>query len=95
MGIGCALFHESITKPELERLNSKLEWLQQRDQQQDARIEELRADLERMSLLAKTLADLCIERGVLTREQLHDKLLVLGLADGARDPRRGHNPNPE
>jgi multidrug resistance efflux pump len=79
------MFHEWFTKPELASLNSKLEWQQQRDQQQDARIEELRADLERMSLLAKTLAELCVERGVLTREQLHDRML-------AHDPRRAANP---
>jgi hypothetical protein len=85
MSIGSALFYEWFTRPELERLNSNLEWQQQRDQQQDARIEELRADLERMSLLAKTLAELCIERGVLTREQLHDRML-------AHDPRRAASP---
>ncbi|MBL8801074.1 MAG: hypothetical protein JNN27_03705 [Planctomycetes bacterium] len=75
-----------FTKPELEKLTSKLEWQQQRDEQQDARIDDLRADLERMSLLAKTLAELCIERGVLTREQLHDRML-------AHDPRRAANPH--
>lgn len=86
MGIGSLWFHEMFTKPELEKLTSKLEWQQQRDEQQDARIDDLRADLERMSLLAKTLAELCIERGVLTREQLHDRML-------AHDPRRAANPH--
>lgn len=86
MGLARWVFNDWFTAHELDNLDAKLQGQQQRDQQQDALIRELRADLERMSLLAKSLADLCIERGVLTREQLHDRML-------AHDPRRAAHPH--
>ena len=99
MGLARWVFNDLFTAHELDQLDRRAS---ERDARTDEDIDalhdtvaDLRADLERTSLLVKALADLCVERGVLTREQLHDKLLVLGLADGARDPGRGHNPNPE
>ena len=93
MGLTRWMFSDWFTAHELDELD-------RRNAERDARTEdeldelndalvELRADLERVSLLAKSLADLCIERGVLTREQLHDKLLALDSADGARSSTRG------
>ncbi len=84
MGLARWMFNDWFTAHELDQLDSKLESQTHRDERQDQRIEALRADLERTSLLAKALADLCIERGVLTREQLHDKLLALERDAGAR-----------
>lgn len=77
MGLARWMFNDWFTAHELDQLDTKLESQARRDERQDERIAALRADLERTSLLAKALADLCIERGVLTREQLHDKLLAL------------------
>jgi hypothetical protein len=50
-------------------------------------IVQLRADVARIALLTRSLADLCIERGVLTPGQLKEKMLALDLTDGREDGR--------
>jgi len=85
MGLARWMLNDWFTAHELDQLDSKLESQARRDQRQDQRIDESRADLERTSLLVKALADLCIERGVLTREQLHDKLLAFEVTRDAHN----------
>ncbi len=81
MGLARWMFNDWFTAHELDQLDRRTaEHDARTDEELDAlhdSLVQLRADLERTSLLAKALADLCIERGVLTREQLHDKLLAL------------------
>jgi len=52
-----------------------------------ARIEALENDLGRVALLARALADLCLSKGLITREELVRQLLEADLADGKRDQR--------
>ena len=53
------------------------------------RIEELEQDLGEATLLLRTLADLCVEEGVLTAEQLQAKAKELDALDGVIDGRMG------
>jgi hypothetical protein len=87
MGVARWLFNDWFTAHELDQLDSKLASQSRRDERQDQRIEALRADLERVSLLAKSLADLCLEHGVLTRDQLRERMFELDLSDGRQDGR--------
>ncbi len=88
MGLARWIFNDWFTAHELDQLDRRNAEREERTEDElDAlhdSLVRLRADLERVSLLAKSLADLCIERGLLTREQLHDKLLALDRADGDR-----------
>lgn len=91
MGLARWLFNDFFTAHELDQLDRRAAEREDRTEDEldalhDA-LARVRADLDRVSLLAKSLADLCVERGVLTREQLHDKVLALDLADGVRDGR--------
>jgi len=56
---------------------------------QKRRIEELRVELERVTLLARALAELCLEKGVLTREELQAKLSALAAAAETAPPAPG------
>ena len=46
---------------------------------------ELEDDLGRVALLARSLAEVCIKKGVLTREELGQMLVEIDMADGIRD----------
>jgi hypothetical protein len=45
----------------------------------------LEADLGRVALLARALAELCLEKGLVSREELVRLLLSADMADGKRD----------
>jgi hypothetical protein len=51
------------------------------------RLARLEADLARVALLLRTLADLSLAKGLVTREELAQHMLAADLADGAQDER--------
>ena len=53
------------------------------------RIEELEQDLAETSLLVRTLADLCVEKGVLAAGEMVAKAEQLDALDGVIDGRMG------
>ena len=85
------LLYNYITTKELNALDVKLSVVRSEGRSAKlstkARIEELEADLGRVALLARSLADLCLARGLVTREELAALLLQADLADGKRDER--------
>lgn len=86
------MLNDWFTAHELDKLDERIEEREQRAEEEldefaDA-VADLRADVQRLTLVSKALAELCIERGVLTREQLHDKMLALDVREGGRDGRQ-------
>jgi hypothetical protein len=55
--------------------------------EQHARIAELEADLGRVALLARSLADVCLKKGLLSEAELHAQMLASDLEDGIGDQR--------
>lgn len=49
------------------------------------RVEELEDDLARVGLLTMALAKLCVEKGVLTADELNARMSEIDLADGVED----------
>lgn len=91
MGIARWMFNDWFTAHELDRLDERIE-AHNRSLESDVdrnaeAIGELRADLERLALLTQSLAKVCIDKGVLTREQLKQCMLDLDLRDGVQDGR--------
>ncbi len=59
------------------------------------RVEELEEDLARMGLLTLALARLCVDKGVVTSDELKARMREIDLADGVEDgkaPRDGADP---
>ena len=83
MGWERYLFLDMFTASELNALDEKLtaQHVAERDKQRSAkaRIEALEADLERVALLARALADLCLSKGLLTKDELLRQLLEADL----------------
>ena len=50
----------------------------------ERRVEELEQSLGRVALLARTLAELCLEKGLITSDELDAKLAEVDFADGAQ-----------
>jgi len=89
MGWERYFLHDFFTAKEFNELDEKLEFRRRLDREKQsnaqARITALENDLARVALLARALADLCIAKGVLTKEELKQQLLEADLADGRRD----------
>jgi|JI6StandDraft_1071083.scaffolds.fasta_scaffold156284_3 hypothetical protein len=85
-----------FTGQELDAIDERLEQEQlQREEETQGiseEIGELRADFERLALLTRSLAELCLEKGVLSKDELKQRMLELDLADGTQngrlDPRK-------
>lgn len=89
MGLARWMFNDWFTAHELEVVDRRLEQHAARlEREADLNAEAiglLRADLERLALLTHSLAELCLENKVLTREQLKQRMLDLDLRDGVQD----------
>ena len=89
MGLSRYFLHDFFTAHELNQMEERE---RRRRQQQrrwrradHERIQELEDQLARVAMLARGLADACLAKGVLTREELAHFLLEADLADGAQD----------
>jgi len=91
MGFERYLLHDWFTAGEFNELERRLASSQKlaRERQASARsrIEALENDLGRIALVTRSLADLCLAKGLLTKEELVRQLLEADLADGVRDQR--------
>jgi hypothetical protein len=89
MGISRWLFDDWFTTQELERIDSRhfaTVFRQQRERQElDLEVASLRADVGKLALLTKSLATLCVDKGVLSRDDLRRRLLEIDLSDGVQD----------
>lgn len=93
MGLARWMFNDWFTAHELDQLDGRLEQHSHRleleaDRNAEA-IGTLRADVERLALLVHSLGELCVERGVLTRDQLKARMFEIDLRDGVQDGRLG------
>jgi hypothetical protein len=83
--------HNFFTAQEFDELERRLAsshrvaW--ERHSSARARIEALERDLGRIALVTRSLADLCISKGLLTKNELVQLMLEADLADGVRDQR--------
>ena len=81
--------HDFFTAREFNELEKRRRRRFRRDQSQRRgdreRIDELEQDLARVAMLARGLAEACLTKGVLSREELAAALLEADLADGAED----------
>lgn len=50
-----------------------------------ARVLQLEEDLARVALLSRTLAELCLAKGVITKQELAEQLVATDIVDGALD----------
>ncbi|MFT6082120.1 MAG: hypothetical protein ACI8UD_001655 [Planctomycetota bacterium] len=64
-------------------------------QEMGTRIEELEQDLGEATLLLRTLADLCVHKGVVTEEEMMQKAQQLDALDGVVDGRLGKPVDPD
>lgn len=84
-------FYGLVAQEEINRLEKQLalrfKFDRERQKSAKERIAALEDDLGRVALLARALADLCLEKGVLTREELVRQLCETDLADGKQDQR--------
>lgn len=91
MGISRYLFNDWFTARELDELDKRNTFVQlatnARFHEQTKEIDDLRGDVAALALLARSLAELCIERGVLTQDDLKQRMLALDLTDGVADNR--------
>ncbi|MCY3003847.1 MAG: hypothetical protein NTV21_18790 [Planctomycetota bacterium] len=96
MSLGRYFLHDFFTAQEFnlldERLRRQFRRRQEENRQRAEEIAELRADFERLALLTRSLAELCLEKGVLTKDELKTRMFELDLADdnqdGRLDPRK-------
>jgi hypothetical protein len=89
MGIGRFFLHDFFTAQEFNELDDRLAYLRKLDHERraatNARIEALEMDLGRVALVARALAELCVAKGVLTKEELVRAVQEADLADGVGD----------
>lgn len=83
--------HDFFTAIELDRIDKRirrghLAGARQRTSQA-RRIEEMECGLGRVALLARALAELCLEKGVLTPAELRARLQAVDPDDGVTDGR--------
>jgi hypothetical protein len=62
---------------EIRRLGPNVDELRAHHHETQTRIDELRKDVARLALLARSLADLCLEKGVMTSAQLAEHMRTL------------------
>jgi hypothetical protein len=81
-------FYTALELEELdERMSSLLRANREIRTSSRARIEALEDGLGRVALLARSLAELCLEKGLVTRDELAERLRGVDLADGTEDRR--------
>jgi len=89
MGIARYLFNDWFTAQELDAVDDKLakqDRQRQRDRKQtEARIRQLELNLARVALLARALAETCVEEGRIPMEALKAKIAACDLFDGVED----------
>lgn len=89
MGFERYFLHDFFTAQEFNRLEETLALQRSRDRRLHASAEDrlaaLEADLGRVALLARALAELCLQKNVVSREELVQLLLTADLADGKAD----------
>jgi hypothetical protein len=56
-----------------------------RMRQAQARVLQLEEDLARVALLSRTLAELCLSKGLITKQELAEQLVATDIVDGALD----------
>ena len=90
------LVHDFWTASELDRIDREM-YARRRTEQRGRielrqRVEELEDDLGRVALLARALAEACLQKGILTRNEVAAMASKVDLADGVQDgqldPRR-------
>jgi len=89
MGFERYLLQDFFTAQEFNRLEETLALQRARDRHEhrtdEARVAALEADLGRVALLARALAELCLAKGLVSREELVQLLVTADLADGTQD----------
>jgi hypothetical protein len=89
--MGLEDFFRHYTEIEIDELKSQLRSLRRLQRQkrlsQEQRIAALENGLGRVALLARALAELLLEKGLVTRQELRARLLAVDAADGATDER--------
>lgn len=89
MGISRWLFNDWYTAHELNELERRHNEVQKtaRESRQELRdqIADARSDMAALALLTRSLAELCLERGVLSRDELKQRMLALDIIDGRMD----------
>ena len=80
-----------LTTADLDSLEASLrrhrDFERRTREQTKTRLERLEAELARVALLLRTLADLSLAKGFVTKEELAQHMLAADLADGAKDER--------
>lgn len=87
MGIGRFFLHDFFTAADLNAVDETLQAHETRSDDILRRVRDLERDLGICVLLSRGLADLCIERGILTKEQLSSRISDIDLLDGKLDGR--------
>lgn len=90
------LFHDFWTARELDRIDGQMRRKIFADNRLRValreRVKELEEDLARVALLTKALADVCVAKGLLTRDEIAAMIakadLADGVADGKLDPKK-------
>lgn len=89
MSLGRYFLHDFFTARELNAIEDRESRRNRRERQQRRsdrqRVEDLESELARVTMLARALAQACLARGVLTREELSAALVAADLADGVQD----------
>ncbi len=103
MGWTRYLLHDFWTARELDRIDQEM-YARRRTEQRGRielrqRVEELEDDLGRVALLARALAEACLQKGLLTRNEIAAMATKVDTADGVQDgkldPRRLSSPPDE
>ena len=89
MGFERYFLHDLFTAAEFNKLEEREHERQRQQHEQQAstkqRVSELEQGIGRVALLARSLAELCLEKGLITKEELRVRLLADDMADGAGD----------
>lgn len=89
MGLSRYFLHDFFAAREFNELEERRRRSDRAERQKRRadreRIHELEVELARVSMLARALGDLCLAKGVVTRDELAAALLEADLADGVQD----------
>ncbi len=89
MGLEGYFLHDFFTAREFndleERLRRERFFERRRRDAQHRQIEETEDELGRVALLARSLAELCIAKGLITTDELRKQMLATDLEDGQGD----------
>ena len=83
------LFSKTLDPQAVAELRTRMEALRvqrtNRMRRADARVLQLEEDLARVALLSRSLAELCLSKGVITKRELAEQLVATDIVDGALD----------